>query len=86
MSLLDQAAATTRPADAPAYETVREYVTDPADARKRYAVEKNVTTGALVLAVETTARASDASPSPEPKLKRYPLAPVARALALGVID
>lgn len=85
MSILDQAGATVRPASAPAYETVRPYVTDPDDVRKAYAVEKNVTTGALVLAVET-APAENAAADAEAKVKRIPLAPVARALALGVID
>jgi hypothetical protein len=79
-SILDMAGASVRPADAPAYETVREYVTDPDAPSRAYAVEKNVSTGALVLTIRTTPREG------EPKLKRVPLAPVARALALGVID
>jgi hypothetical protein len=55
-------------------------VTDPDAQGKRYGVERNVTTGALVLAVETTPKDG------EPKVKRIALAPIARALALGVID
>lgn len=82
MSILDTAAETVRPANAPTYETVREHVTDPADDRKSYAVERNVTTGALMLTVTTFV----ADPAKDDRVKRIPLAPVARALALGVID
>lgn len=78
--ILDQAGASVRPSTAPTFESVREYVTDPDDASKAYAVDRNVSTGALMLAVQTTPKDG------EPKVKRIPLAPVARALTLGVID
>lgn len=80
-SILDQSTAQVAAAGV-SYETVRAYVTDPLAPRKSYAVERRTTDGALVLAVETVP--TDASKPT--RVKRYPLADFARALALKVID
>lgn len=80
MSLLETAAAPIERATGPVYEREREAQTDPTDSRVSYAVDRRVNDGALFLVVTRERDGKDAS------TKRIPLAPVARALTLGVID
>lgn len=77
----------TEVAPVAAVETVRGPVTDPDAPTITYSVERTISNGALNL-VRTTARTGKDKDGNEKgdAVKRVPLAPIARALALGVID